>query len=333
MQKEDAACFACGDCSHDCASCTAAGGLSVCELSEWPFPSPPTAVALGFFDGVHSGHRALLRFTAEEAAKRGLVPTVFSFREGSGIKATLPRISTPSERYTHMAACGIARVALADFAALRDLAPAAFVRDILVARLDVRLAVCGENFRFGRGGAGDANLLKSELATHGVPLFVLPTEKVGGEAVSSSAIRAALEAGEAEKAAALLGRPFSLTGKVLHGRALGRTVGLPTANQVFPAGSVLPACGVYAVRVRLGGRTLRGIANVGRHPTVAEGDALNCETHILDFSEDIYGRTLTVEFLSRLRPEKKFENIEALVRAIHADIETAERMQLWNGQN
>ena len=293
----------------------------------------PSAVALGLFDGVHLGHAALLRFTAEEAERRGAVPTVFSFREGSGIKAGLARLSTPEERFSRMGECGIARVVLADFSALRDLPPEEFVSEILIKKMNATLVVCGENFRYGRGGAGDRETLSAQLATHGVPLFVIPTEKLGKIPVSSSAVRAALEEGDAPLAAALLGRPFSLSGEVRHGKGLGHTVGIPTANQLFPEGSVIPARGVYAVRVLLDGKVLRGIANVGRRPTVENVEVPNCETHILDFSEDIYGAQMTVEFLYRLRPEMKFENIDALVRAVHADIETAERMQLWNGQN
>lgn len=296
-------------------------------------PDRPAAVALGIFDGVHLGHAALLRLTAEEGAQRGAVPTVFSFREGSGIKAGLPRLTSPEERFARMGECGIARVALADFSALRDLSPDEFVSEVLIKKMNAALVVCGENFRYGRGGAGNASTLSAQLATHGVPLFVIPTQKLGDLPISSSEIRAALSEGDAPRAAAMLGRPFSLSGEVLHGKGLGHTVGLPTANQLFPEGGVLPACGVYAVRVLLGGRVLRGIANVGRRPTVEKSEMLNCETHILDFTGDIYGARMTVEFLYRLRPEKKFENIDALVRAVRADIETAERMQLWNGQN
>lgn len=313
-------------------SCTVGAMPEVLPLDALP-SDRPAAVALGLFDGVHRGHAALLRFTAEEGARRGALPTVFSFCEGSGIKAGLPRLSTPEERFARMGECGIRRVALADFSSLRDLSPEEFVDRVLIGKMNASLAVCGENFRYGRGGAGNPSTLSAQLATHGGPLFVIETQKVGDITVSSSAIRAALAEGDAPLAAALLGRPFSLSGAVLHGKGLGHTVGLPTANLVFPEGGVLPACGVYAVRVLLGDRVLRGIANVGRRPTVEDSDTLNCETHILDFSGDIYGERMTVEFLYRLRPEKKFENIDALVRAVRADIETAERMKLWNGPN
>lgn len=304
------------------------------DLPEGDEKTPPACVALGLFDGVHRGHVALLRKTAALAEENGLLPTVFTFRDESGIKADVPRLTTPEERLARIGACGIRRIHAADFAALRDLTPEAFTSELLLGRLHARAVVCGENYRFGRGGRGDAPLLARLLAAHGVALTVLPTETCGGRAISSSAIRAAIEAGDARTASEMLGYPFSLTAPVLHGRALGRTIGLPTANQCFPENSVLPANGVYAVYARLGTRTLRGIANVGRHPTVSAHDALNCETHLLDFSGDLYGRSLRVEFLCRLRPEKKFPNIEELRRAVCADIENAERMKLWeNGQS
>lgn len=293
-----------------------------------------SVVALGFFDGLHRGHADLLDRACREAKARRLVPAVFSFHDGGGIKDGLPRLLTEEARVTGLLDAGMEVVHLADFAEVRDLSPAEFVEDILLRRCGAAAAVCGENFRFGRGASADTAALASLLATHGVPLFICPTRKYESEAVSTSAIRAAVEAGDMPRAAAMLGRPFSLTAPVLHGKELGRLLGFPTANQVFPQGSVIPACGVYAVTAEVeDGRRLQGVANVGRRPTVEGAGDINCETHFLDFTGDLYGKRLCLHFHRRLRGEKKFKSTEELCCAIRADREAVERIDLWNGQN
>ena len=295
-------------------------------------------VALGFFDGVHRGHVALLRRAKQEAEARGVSFAVFSFSDADGIKAGAPRLSGEEERLALLAAAGAERLYLFDFAAVCGLSPADFVKTVLLDRLACAAAVCGFNFRFGAGGTGDAHTLSDLLAAQGVPTVVLPPYEADGVTVSSSAVRAAIEAGDTETATHLLGHPFSFTGEVVHGNALGREIGYPTANIMPPAGRVIPARGVYAVSCAIDGvGALPAVANVGVRPTVETGCGarINCEVHLLSPVSDLYGKRLTVSFLSRLREEKKFESIAALSAQIAADIENAkEYHRKWlNGQN
>ncbi len=296
-----------------------------------------SVVALGFFDGVHRGHTALLERAKQEAAARGVSFAVFSFSDEGGIKEGAPRLSGEEERLSLLAAAGVEILYLFDFAAIAGLSPADFVKDILLDRLACAAAVCGFNFRFGAGGAGDAATLSRLLAAEGAPTVILPPYEEDGAAVSSSAIRAAVEGGEAERAARLLGRPFAFTGEVVHGNALGRVIGYPTANIIPPAGRVIPARGVYVVSCAVDGvGDLPAVANVGVRPTVeTDCAAVNCEVHLLAPVSDLYGKRLTVSFLSRLREEKKFESAAALGKQIAADIENAKEYhkQWLNGRN
>ena len=301
-----------------------------------PAGQPAAVIALGFFDGVHRGHAALLARAVEEAKRRGVLSAVFAFSDGGGIKAGAPRLTTEEERLSLLAAAGIDRVYLFDFAAICDLSPAAFAEEILVRGLSCVAAVCGFNFRFGAGGAGNADTLHSLLATHALPVAVLPPYEVDGIPVSSSAIRAAAEAGEMEKAAALLGRPFSLVGEVVHGKALGREIGYPTANLILTPGKVMPAWGVYAALCAVDdGAPVPAVANLGVRPTVEGGQATpNCEAHLFREMGDLYGRRLRVSLLRRLRGEIKFNSIADLRAQIAQDTAKAKEYFQWvNGQN
>ncbi len=316
-------------------------------MEVWPLcsggtrPADGCVLALGFFDGMHRGHAALLRRTVQIAAERGAIPAVFTFAEDDSIKRGVPRLLTEEERLARMAQAGIQRVFHASFSALRTLSPAAFVEQVLLAGCHAEAVVSGFNFRFGHQAAGDTACLAALLAPHGVPLSVLPPVLEQGEPVSASAIRLAVMQGDVEQAARLLGRPFSLTGPVLHGKALGRTRGYPTANQALPAGAVTPAYGVYAVACACGQvytpaeAPLRGICNVGVRPTVDVAGQANCETHLFDHTADLYGTPLTVFFLHRIRGEMHFASLDALYARLEQDKQEAkEFLKKWeNGQN
>ena len=285
-----------------------------------PVSAESTVLALGFFDGVHAGHAALLARVRQEAEARGALPAVCSFAQDSGIKENSPRLMSEEERLEAFRRAGMRRVYLLDFAAVRDMSPRAFCTDVLISAMHCTAAVCGYNFRFGRGGAGDAHALLALLSAQGVDTVILPPVTHGGGEISSSAIRTAAEAGDIERARALLGHPLSLSGEVVRGKALGRLIGYPTANLVLPKNALLPAHGVYAVRAQLGdGRTCAALANVGVRPTVEDAAAPNCEVHLFDFAGDLYGKTITVYFEHRLRGEQKFDSIEALSRQIAED--------------
>ena len=310
------------------------------EIYRMPDPGLPVrgrVVALGFFDGMHVGHAALLSLARQEGDARRCETAVFSFAEDGTLKPATPRLLSEEERLVQMEQAGADSVLLYRFADICHLSPEEFVETVLVRQLSAVAVVCGYNFRFGKGGVGDADQLRALLAPHGLPLHVLPPARLGDEVVSASAIRVALAAGEAERAATMLGRPYAITGEVMHGKALGRRIGVPTANLPIPPGRVVPAFGVYAAIGYIAGdaQPHLGVANVGVRPTVEHGSLPNCETHFLDQVGDIYGKRLTVLLLHRLRGEITFDNIEALVAQIMRDkAQAKEYGTIWlNGQN
>ena len=290
------------------------------EMTAAALPDRPLAVALGNFDGVHRGHRQLLfQACALAAGIPDCVPAVWTFTSLAKTSVT-PVLTETSEKLRLFAKAGIRAALFEDFAFVRDLSPETFVREYLVRTLRCAAVVCGEDFRFGKGRAGDASLLRSILAEAGVPLSVVPSVMTDGVPISSTRIRLAVEAGDMEKAAALLGRPFSVNLPVLHGNRIGHTIGLPTVNQKFPDGHIVPAHGIYACICTVDGRRYEAAANVGTRPTVSDGDAVNCETHILGFDGDLYGQTVRVEFCRRLRGECRFSSVSELKAAIEQDV-------------
>ena len=287
-------------------------------------------LALGFFDGVHLGHRRLLEAVVAEAEARSALPAVFTFSDDAGrVKAGAACLTDFAERLRLFAEAGIRRVYTAEFREVSGLSPEAFVSDILLRQCGAAHAVCGFNFRFGKGASGDADDLLRLMRERGLGASVVSAAYLGGEIISSSAIRRAIEAGDMPRAAAMLGRPFSLTAPVLHGRGFGRTEGVPTVNQSFRENTVLPRQGVYACRARLAdGSTVPAVANVGICPTFggSVGLGVHCETHLIGYTGDLYGESLTVELLHYLRPEKRFETVEELYGQIASDVETAKML-------
>ncbi|MCG6118472.1 MAG: bifunctional riboflavin kinase/FAD synthetase [Aquimonas sp.] len=281
-------------------------------------------VCVGAFDGLHLGHRALLSEGVARARAAGLEAVALSFeplpREFFGGAQPPARLQLPRARFEGLAALGCDLVGLLRFnRRLASMSAEDFVREVLVGRLNAREVWVGPDFCFGRGRAGDVALLRrmgSELGfvTHSLDIVTC----VDGERVSSSRIRDALSAGALELAGSLLGRPYSVSARVVRGRQLGRQLGYPTANQRF--GHCVPALwGVYAVRVRgIGEAVLAGVANLGRRPVVQGREPL-LETHIFDFSGDLYGRRLSIEFVAKLRDELSFPDLPALVAQMDRD--------------
>jgi riboflavin kinase/FMN adenylyltransferase len=292
-------------------------------------PDPrPCAVALGVFDGVHLGHRAILGTAVARAREVGIPAVACTFdphpmeilQPG---RAPLP-ITTLDERLALIEACALdATVVLPFTRELAAMEPEAFVKDVLLARLTAREIVVGFNHRFGRGARGDVGLLQSLGERLGFRTHVAPPLMVEGVAVSSTEIRAALQRGDLGAATRLLGRPYTVTGPVSHGAGRGRTLGFPTAN-VAPTRPVLVAPGVYACTAELPSGKERAVVNVGVRPTFGEA-ALAVEAYLLDFTADIYGQTMTLAFVSRIREERRFPSVEALASQIRADAEEARR--------
>ena len=284
---------------------------------------PATAV-LGCFDGVHIGHRSLLREAVRRCALWGTRPLIVSFEEppafsfGNGGKL----LTDTEERRALFAACGIADAVFLRFSEVRNLSAEIFLREILRGRYAVDSAVCGYNFTFGKDRSGTPETLRRFF---GDRVCVCPPVAYEGTAVSSSRIRAALSEGNLRDANAMLGRPFSLSGIPEKGRGDGTALGTPTAN-IFPAdGRAVPAAGVYVTEVlrHRDGTVFRAVTDAGLAPTMDTTGRYRLESHLFGFSGSLYGEPLTVRFLSRIRDEQRFSSPSALQSAIAADIAAA----------
>lgn len=289
--------------------------------------SAPTVLAVGNFDGVHRGHGALIERLVAVADLRRLTPTVLTFephpREFFAPDSAPARLTTLREKLELLAQCG-ARQAMvcrfdADFSALEA---DAFIERVLVQGLKVAHLVIGDDFRFGRGRRGDFALLERAGADSGFTVEAMPSVVVDGERVSSSGVRDALGAGNMERAARLLGRPYMIDGRVVQGDKIGRQLGFRTAN-IRIKHNPLPMTGVYCVEVSgLGERPLPGVANLGIRPTLG-GTRPLLEIHLFDFDRDIYGAHLAVRFVHKLRDERRFPDFDALKAQIAADAAVA----------
>lgn len=287
-----------------------------------PVPGP-TAIAIGNFDGVHRGHGALLGRLGEVARHSVLPPTVLTFephpREFFSPASAPARLTTLREKLELLAEAGVEQAMVCRFnAGFATLSADQFIEQVLVQGLRVRHLIIGDDFRFGRGRAGDFALLQRAGTRHGFAVEAMGSVTVDGERVSSSGVRAALAAGDMAQAASLLGRPYIIDGKVAHGDKVGRQLGFATAN-IRIKHNPLPMTGVFAVQVGgLGAEPLPGVANLGIRPTVG-GTRPLLEVHLFDFDRDIYGAHLSVRFVHKLRNEQRFPNFDALKAQIAAD--------------
>lgn len=286
-----------------------------------------TIYALGFFDGVHLGHQALLAACRDLAAETGAKTGVVTF---SGHPDTLvlgktpPLINSPQDR----------RLLLQELGGVEQVVTLPFDREMmnmpwqdffqmLLKDYGAAGLVCGEDFTFGRRGEGKAALLQRACAKARIPCRVVRQRTYSGVVVSSTHIRSLLEAGEMEKAVAFLGHPHVLTGQVIPGHQLGRTIGIPTANLALPQGVICPRHGVYACKAEVLGQWYLAVTNVGCRPTVG-GKTVTVEPWLLDFHQEIYGETLRLQFYRFLRPEKKFPTLEALQEEIEKNARQTE---------
>lgn len=316
--------------------------ITLVDLSVFPFqrhvqicandPHIPqkTVLALGNFDGVHLGHRELLKETVRVAAslsndKETVLPGAWLFEAPPSdylCAAPTKQICTTDEKLMLMRESGIRFAFLGDFPTLMSASPEAFVTEHLQKECNAVYAVCGFNYSFGYRGTGTPALLSKLF---GGAVSQIPPVTHGGEAISSTRIRGLVEKGAVEEASDLLGRPFSLTLPVLHGKALGRTLHFPTANQSPRENQLIPRSGIYAVRVFLPWESENtvhyGITNIGSRPTVESEGALNLETYILDYSGDLYDKSIRIEFIKRLRAERKMKDLDELKETIQRDEE------------
>ena len=297
--------------------------ISLTDGTACPIPSK-TLLCLGNFDGVHLGHRALIAQAKELRDEwfSDAALCVFCFSAPSGdylLSDPPPHLSTLEQKLALFAACGVEYAIIADFSEIRDLSPTAFVPDVLQRACNAVGAVCGFNYRFGRGGKGTPKLLGEWL-----PTSVCSEVREDGDTVSSTRIRRLIAQGDLETANRLLGRPYSITSEIVHGKALGQKLGFPTINQGFPRSMLIPPHGVYVTECCVDGISYRGVSNVGIRPTVDNAASVNCETHLLDCDADLYGKKATVSFLRFLRPEERFDSVEALKKQVARDIAAAQ---------
>lgn len=298
--------------------------------------SPPevgSALAVGTFDGVHLGHRALISGTRSVARSRGLVAGVVTWdrhpSETLRPDLTPPLLSSFERKLELLEQTGVEFAAVVPFdRELSSWPPERFVDEVLVGRLAARFVRVGEDWRFGHKAAGDTELLAKLGAEHGFEVDPVRLETSGAEAVTSTRIREAVVAGRMEVATELLARPFDVDGVVVRGDGRGATLGYPTANLDIAPSLARPAQGVYACRARLGDRWYRAAVNVGKNLTFG-GEVVRIEAYVLDFDADIYGETIRLEFWHRLRDELKFDSVDALIAQMDDDVaETRRRISL-----
>ena len=283
------------------------------------------AVALGFIDGLHIGHAAVVSRTLSYQ-QEGLCPCVFTFTMDGGhpaAKSTANALTTERQKEQLLENWGVRLVLCPDFSEFHAMEPESFVDEILVRRLNANAACCGEDFRFGKKAAGDVGQLAALCQARGIRLDVVPPVTFEGERVSSTRIRSLLGEGRVADANRMLGRAFGYDFTVVRGKQLGRKLDSPTINQRLPDGFVPLRHGVYASVSFAGGAWHPSVTNIGLRPTVEDTTAVNSETYICGFSGDLYGARVEVRLLAFLRPEQRFPSVEALRARIHADAEAS----------
>lgn len=285
------------------------------------------AVTIGNFDGVHRGHQLVMQQLVDQAGSRGITPLVMVFepqpQEYFTPHKALPRLTTLREKVEELRRCGVSNLLCLRFdRALAETEPEEFVRNYLVRALGARLVIVGDDFRFGRGRRGDFQMLQTMGGNHGYDLKAMHTFFLRERRVSSSWIRELLAAGDVVAAGELLGRPFSITGRVIAGCQRGRKLGFPTANLDVHDRNP-PLRGIHAVQVEgLGPKLVNGVASLGTRP-VFSGERLVLEVFLFDWTADIYGRRIGVQFRKHLRPEQNFESVDALCVQMARDAEQA----------
>jgi riboflavin kinase / FMN adenylyltransferase len=296
---------------------------------QYPPDAPPSVVAQGTFDGIHLGHQAVIHTAVARARALGVRPVAVTF-DPNPLAVLRPNEAPPEllsleDRLERIAALGPEVCLVIPFTlAFSRVEAEAYVHEVLLGLLRAREIVVGFNHAFGRGARGTPELLRRLTEPAGVAVHVVAPLLVDGIAVSSTAIREALREGDVRRAASLLGRPYTVGGIVAQGAARGRTLGFPTANLASPPGLLL-ADGVYTARAEWDGKSAPAVVNVGVRPTV-DGTTRLVEAHLLDVTPDLYGRQLTLAFLDRIRPERRFASLEALRAQISEDVTSARRM-------
>ena len=291
------------------------------NLEEYQPQETGAYVALGFFDGVHLGHRAVIGACAAQSGERESVVLTFRESPAKALGRKTPDLLSDNARKAQlMEEIGVDVLIFADFCAVKELSPAEFVQTILQEKLNADRVYCGFNYRFGRGGAGDTAALEKLCAARGIAVCAAEPVYCGGEPVSSSLIRDLIAKGEIGRANRLLGYRYAIEGRIDSGNHIGSLMGFPTVNLPIPDGTAVPRFGVYASDVLIDGVRYRGATNIGVPPTVGENEKPLCETFLLDFGGgDLYGKRIRCELREFIRPEKRFGSVEELTEQIRMD--------------
>ncbi len=300
------------------------------DLPPGASPFELTVATIGNFDGVHLGHQAILGQVCRRARELGAQAVAVTF-DPHPLKVLrpemdVPMLTTPAQKLELLQGCGLDAVVVLPFTREFAALPARdFVSGYFCERLRVREVVIGHDYCFGRGREGNVDLLREMGKVCGFTVQVVWAVESDEAVVSSSLIRALLRLGKVEEARRLLGRPYGVAGQVVRGQGRGgKLLGVPTAN-IRPVNELLPASGIYAVRVRRGAEIRPGVANIGTCPTF-DGCGSSLDVHLLEFESDLYGEDLGVEFVARLREERRFPSVAALAAQIHADIAAARQI-------
>lgn len=286
-------------------------------------------LTIGKFDGVHLGHQAVLTNLVKQARILGLPATVMVFEpqpeEVFSPHNAPARLSRLRDKYNHLKALGVDRLLCIKFdRQFASCTASHFVESLLAEKLGVRFLVVGDDFRFGKGRAGDFSMLESAGRQHGFAVVSTLSFRRKDCRISSTAVRESLARGDFAEAQAMLGHPFAISGKVVHGDKKGRTIGFPTANVLLKRCKT-PVNGVFAVQVKWQGQAYSGVANVGSRPTV-NGVRSQLEVHLFNFEQALYGQYICVEFVKKLRNEKKFDSFELLRQQIKLDAQDAKQL-------
>ncbi|MEW6733392.1 MAG: bifunctional riboflavin kinase/FAD synthetase [Acidobacteriota bacterium] len=298
-------------------------GLNCAELQR------PTIITIGIFDGLHLGHQLIMRKVVARAKETGMPATVLTFsphpRAVLHPETAPPLLQTFEQKVEGMGMLGIDQVVVLEFTReLADLTAEAFTRDILCTQLQAQEIYLGKGFAFGRGREGNIEKLQELSARYGFLAAEVPEVVLRGRRISSTLVRRLIKAGRVNLARRMLGRPYGMEGTVMEGRRRGRELQFPTAN-IIPQNSVLPADGVYVTLVLVEGKWRRSVSNIGLRPTFSDTNQRLVECHLLDFEKDLYGKSIRIRLLHRLRDEKKFTSISQLQQQIARDSQRARR--------
>lgn len=289
------------------------------------FIEEPTVISLGKFDGIHRGHELLLEQLMKKKSE-GYVTVIFTFNipPKKVVEEEDVKVLTTNEEKMHMFdSFGIDYLIECPFTPKMMSMEAETFIEMLVKNLSVKCIVAGEDFCFGHNRRGNYQMLGDYAQKLGYEAIILPKMKEEERDISSTFVREEISAGRIEKANKLLGYPYFVSGTVMHGNRIGRTIGFPTINLIPPANKLLPAFGVYITKVTIDGIVYHGITNVGCKPTIAGKNPIGIETHILDFKQDIYDKVVIVTFIKKIREERKFPNLDSLLEQMRLDVNEA----------